>query len=119
MKKEMDLSGFTGTEFYYRYTGRALLTDGTAYLAKEAECFWLMDVIASYIPTLPSDEHFAIAVFKRKGAGGHFELVDDIPPRRYYATQEIEYTDFPLAEIKLYVERFTDEEWLYAVSSGN
>lgn len=114
---ELDLTGFTGTEHYYRLTNRAVLTDGTAYLAREGRCFWLMDVIASYIPTLPSDEHFAIAVFKRKGAGGHFELVDDIRPRRYYATQEIEYTDFPLNEIRLYVERLDDEQWVILLPS--
>ena len=42
------LSHFTGTEKYYRISRRHLLTDGTKYLAKEAECFWLMDAIASH-----------------------------------------------------------------------
>jgi hypothetical protein len=36
------LSYFTGTEKYYRISRRHLLTDGTKYLAEEAECFWMM-----------------------------------------------------------------------------
>ncbi len=43
------LSLFTGTEHYYRISRRHLLTDGTKYLAEEAECFWMMDAIASHL----------------------------------------------------------------------
>jgi hypothetical protein len=51
MKKfdPMQLSYFTGTEKYYRISRRHLLTDGTKYLAEEAECFWMMDAIASHL----------------------------------------------------------------------
>ncbi len=41
------LSHFTGTERYYRISRRHLLTDGTKCLAEEAECFWMMDAVAS------------------------------------------------------------------------
>lgn len=107
----MDFSNFTGTSTYHRAAPNLLLTDGALYLAEQAKCFWLMDVIASYLPTIPSDEHFCIAVLKVQYHKAHFELVDDIPTRRYYATQEIEYTDFPLNEIKLYVARGGDFVW--------
>ena len=123
MRKDLDLSGFTGTEHYYRYTRLSVLTDGTKYLADGAKCYWLMDVISSYIPTLPSDEGFAVATLKKHkvGRGAHFELTDDIPATRYYATQEIEYTDFPFDRLgdtfKLYVERFTDTEWCILLTS--
>jgi hypothetical protein len=43
------LSNFTGTEKYHRISRRHLLTDGTKYLADEAECFWMMDAIASHL----------------------------------------------------------------------
>ena len=33
------LSQFTGTEKYHRISRRHLLTDGTKYLAEEAQCF--------------------------------------------------------------------------------
>ena len=35
-------SYFTGTERYFRVRRRHLLTEGTKYLAEEAECFWMM-----------------------------------------------------------------------------
>lgn len=96
------LAQFTGTTSYYR-VGHVLLTDGVQYLASEAGCFWLVDVIASHLPAVPTDEHFCIAVLKlNKTGGAHFEVTDDIPGRRFYGVQSIKYTDFPLDTIKLY-----------------
>jgi hypothetical protein len=43
------LNQFIGTEKYYRISRKHLLTDGTKYLAEEAECFWMMDAIASHL----------------------------------------------------------------------
>lgn len=103
------LSHFTGTESYYRVYPHLLLTDGVQFLAVEAGCFWLMDVIASHLPAVPTDEYFCVATLERNGEGAHFELVNDVPATKYYATQEIEYTDFPLQRIKLYVSRAGDE----------
>ncbi|MCX7258955.1 MAG: hypothetical protein NTU46_01225 [Burkholderiales bacterium] len=45
MRKTFDptqLTQFIGTTAYYRISRRHLLTDGTKYLAEEAECFWMM-----------------------------------------------------------------------------
>ncbi len=42
MRKTFDptqLNQFIGTTGYYRISRRHLLTDGTKYLAEEAECF--------------------------------------------------------------------------------
>jgi hypothetical protein len=52
------LSHFTGTERYYRISRRHLLTDGTKYLAEEAECFWMMDAIASHLSEIGTDNWF-------------------------------------------------------------
>lgn len=117
MSKELDLSGFTGTEHYYRYHSGVYLTDGTAYLAKEAGCLWLMDMIVSYLPTIPSDESFVVMTLQRnKNGGADFGLTDDIPAKRWYAAQHIEWTDFPLDEITLYVERGEDA-WVVLLTS--
>jgi hypothetical protein len=43
------LAHFTDTEKYYRISRRHVLTDGANYLAEEAECFWMMDAIASHV----------------------------------------------------------------------
>ena len=102
----LELEGFTGSEFYFRYTRSMVITDGAAYLAKEGRCYWLLDVIASYLSKIPATETFAVAVLRKNAdSSAVFELVDDIPCRKRYARQVIEYTDFELPEIKLYVCR--------------
>jgi hypothetical protein len=99
---QYNLHSFTGTEGYYKHMGNTLLTDGTKYLAEEAGAWWLMDMIASYVHTIK--DRFAIAILtKTENDKALFTLQDDVPANTFYATQAIEYTDFPLDEIKLYV----------------
>ena len=49
---------FTDTERYDRISRRHLLTDGTKCLAEEAECFWMMDAIASQLSEIGTDDWF-------------------------------------------------------------
>jgi len=115
------LPGFSGTDGYHRLTlGHQLVaTDGVAYLAEKAQCHWLMDVIASYIPRLvKAHERFAVANLTLNGDGGATFTLDNgnhgedakhlgkyAGNPGLYAHQRIGYTDFPLPEgIKLYVE---------------
>ena len=49
---------FTGTAKYYRISRRHLLTDGTKYLAEAAECFWMMDAIASHLCEIGTEDWF-------------------------------------------------------------
>ena len=48
--------GFYGTESYHRVTltPRLLATDGAVYVFRELECFWLADVMGSYLQRLDS-----------------------------------------------------------------
>jgi hypothetical protein len=63
-KIEQNLAQFTGTNQYYRNgIGNFNYTDGIKWLAKNAECYWLIDLIASYQPALrksPKDTSFQI-----------------------------------------------------------
>lgn len=106
------LSRYTGTENYHHLHPRLYLTDGAYFLATEAQCFWLFDCIASYLHAVPTDEHFCVVLFERKGEGGDFEIVNDVPASRYYATQHMSFTTFPLQKIKLYLSRATDTEFI-------
>lgn len=103
--KQSDLSGFIGTENYYKY-GKILLTDGVKYLAETAKCYWLLDIVASAQITpkihqyLKEDDFQSIKlVVKNKKA---VFTIDDGNKNILY-TQNIKYTDFPLDEIKLYL----------------
>lgn len=114
---KQELNNFSGTEHYYRFSAimpNVLLTDGAQYLAGAAKAFWLMDVIGSHLPSVPKDESFVVAILTKEGVnapGAAFSLQDDVPPNHIYATQAIEFTDFPLDEIKLYAQ-FDGENWV-------
>lgn len=99
-----NLSQFTGTEQWYRFSAlfpRFLLTDGTQYLAEKAGAYWLMDAIASHVKSY-KDSGFAIVTLKKKGDLWILRIADD-DPGQTLASQVIEFSDFPLDEIKLYV----------------
>lgn len=104
MLKEEDLAQFTGTEKYYNYFNLKL-TDGVYYLAKEGECFWLLDIILSYQPkhhnipfqlwelNIDEEEDKRAAVITMREDSNTKPLI----------TQKIPYTDFPLDYLKLFV----------------
>jgi hypothetical protein len=47
----------TGTSQYFKHPfGCLRYTDGIQYLAKNAECYWLIDAIDSYQPQLINQE---------------------------------------------------------------
>lgn len=111
------LRQFTGTEAWHRHLPGVFLTDGTKYLAEECGAYWLMDVIASHIPSVPKDETFTVAQLTVNTMNkAFFTLADDSPATKIYASQSISYTDFPLDEIKLYVIREGDE-WVILLPS--
>lgn len=107
------LRQFTGTEQYYRITSHHLLTDGTKYLAEEAKCFWLMDAIASHLPKQFHD-YFAVVSLTVKDSSAQLTLDDG--NGNIFAQQFIEYTDFPLSELKLYCG-FDGEYWAIMLPS--
>jgi hypothetical protein len=94
------LSQFTGTERYYRISKRHLLTEGTKYLAEQAECFWMMDAIASHLAEIGTTDWF-VAV-KTTVTDAKALMVYEDGNGHEHARQEIPYTDLPLAAITLY-----------------
>lgn len=107
------LPGFIGTTGYYKHAiirgSRAViyLTDGTRYLAEEAQCYWLMDLVLSVRPKLDRVNDLIIVRVKCLKRSRFFvEFGIDIDAEgnmkgRVYS-QVIHYSDFPLDEIKLY-----------------
>jgi len=108
-----NLAQFTCTQKLYRITRQHVLTDGTKYLAEEGRCFWFMDAIASYL-TPSYDDHFAVARLVVNGSSAVLSLDDGND--HVFATQAIEYTDFPLSEIKLYCS-FNGTHWVIMLTS--
>jgi hypothetical protein len=103
------LSHFTGTERYYRISRRHLLTDGTKYLAEEAECFWMMDAIASHLSEIGNDDWF---VQERMTVNDNrATMIYEDGNGKEHARQEITFTDFPMPSISLYA-CWDGEHWV-------
>ena len=97
------LPNFYGTESYYKWSmlfPRFVMTDGAKYIADSCDAYWLMDAIASHFKSYKT-HGFAVAKLKQhsKGFVLRIEDGDDNALER----QTIEYSDFPLDEIMLYV----------------
>lgn len=103
---QRELSGFTGTESYTKYTFGLLLTDGAVHMAKICQAFWLLDIVASlkFHPKARREPFLSITLTKHKNNNGATFTADDGNKNIVY-TQIITDTDFPLDEIKMY---FTD-----------
>ena len=108
------LTQFTGTDRYYRISKRHLLTDGTKYLAEQAQCFWMMDAIASHLAEIGTADWFV--VIKTKVSDSKALMVYEDGNEHEHARQEIPYTDFPLAEITLYA-CWDGEHWVIMLPS--
>lgn len=103
-----NLSGFTGTEQYHRFSllwRNVLLTDGAKFLADNAECFWLFDIIASaQLKNAVKAEEFQVWNLVKTGSKAIVKASNGNDDNQIY-TQAIPYTDFPLDSIKLYAIR--------------
>lgn len=107
-----DLCQFSGTTNYYRHPilKRLVYTEGVDYLAKNGGAYWLIDAIASHQLTLgddPSLREFQVWVLLVDKATHKAKLIcqrgQSDESKDTVLTQEIEFTDFPLDKITLYL----------------
>ena len=107
---EMNLSQFSGTEQYHRnpFHGKFLYSDGVRYLAEAAGAYWLLDLLASYQPQLAKHkdqrlhqmQFWNLKINPDHSATATCRADSDVPPA---VTQQIEFSDFPLPEIDIWV----------------
>lgn len=110
-KLKEELRGFTGTVNYYRHLTGLKYTDGVKYLADRAEAHWLLDAVFSYqterrIRKLPF-QIWTLKVIRSELGKSKKEPMAILEMREdtndpVLVRQEIEYTTFPVGEIKLY-----------------
>jgi len=101
------LAQFTGSETFTRHAllPRMVITEGVIWLADNAQSHWLTDIIASYQhePHI-SPEHFqawrlSVDLTTRAAVVTMTDGNSDTP----MVQQQIHYTDFPLADITLWL----------------
>lgn len=112
---EANLAQFTGTMQYFRINPQVVLTDGAKYLADNAGCYWLMDLIASYVTQRNFDgQDFVVTKMVVSEKAAVVKLDDG--NGNVLATQQIEYTDFPMDQISLYACR-SEQFWVVMLPS--
>ncbi|MEG5036213.1 DUF6876 family protein [Microcoleus sp. AT3-D2] len=114
-----NLQHFCGSEQYYRHFLGINYTDGVKYLADNAQAYWLIDAIASHQPKarrirrLTEFQLWFLHVGKEhefiKPKGNNDAVLtcwEDTPKLGVTPAiiQQIPYTDFPLKEIKLFLQ---------------
>lgn len=102
-----DLRQFCGTINYYRHLTGLLYTEGIQYLAEAGGAYWLIDAIASYqnhrdVRSNERLQEFQLWTLKIKDNEGILTLQEDSGCENVIE-QKIEFTDFPLNEICLYL----------------
>ena len=111
---QFELAQFTGTLSYARISRRHLLTDGARYLAEHAECFWLMDAVASHLDEIGTQDWFVLV--RLELAGNAATLIYEDGNGHEHARQAIPYTDFPMERIDLYA-CWDTEHWVIMLPS--
>jgi hypothetical protein len=100
-----DLDQFTGTEHWYRHplACNVLYTDGARYVAQAGGAYWLLDEIALTQQFIAAVAAEGFQLWKLTLRDDHSALLacEDGNGREVFS-KAIEYTDFPLPEIKLY-----------------
>ena len=102
--EKADLGQFIGTEHYYKYWG-ITFTDGVKYLVEVGGAFWLLDIIVSYqiyrkIKKIPF-QVWTLKVDVEKKTG--VVTMKEDTGRPCLVTQKMEFTDFPLDEITMWL----------------
>jgi hypothetical protein len=103
------LTQFYGTEHYYAVSPLfrgVVMTDGARWLAEKANCFWLMELIASYQPRCKKDKScIDIQFWRIEVKPDHScSVICDRDSNDEFLRQEIPFTDFPLDSFKIWVE---------------
>lgn len=95
---------FMGTESYYSYIGKLLLTDGVITIARKESCFWFLDCIASYQYSEKfQKEEFQVWKIERIEEN-RFNLSATDGNDNVLATQDIEFSDFFFNEFTIWKE---------------
>ena len=108
---EEDLAQFTGTEHHYKHAlmRNVLYSDGAKYVADAGGAHWLLDIIASMqLDAKVRKEEFQVWKLTldddqetRIGMSSAVLTCEDGNGNEVYR-QIIDYTDFPLPEIRFY-----------------
>jgi hypothetical protein len=100
-----DLAQFTGTEYWYKHPlfPGYTYTDGVRYVAREAGAYWLIEAILSHqLSPQVNREPFQTWTLTRIETSKAVLVCEDGNGNQV-TRQDINYTDFPLPKITMYL----------------
>ncbi|WP_315729867.1 DUF6876 family protein [Bradyrhizobium sp. SZCCHNRI2010] len=105
MLKKEDLDHFTGSETWYRHPlcRDVLYTDGVKHVAEKGGAYWLIDKIAT-LQALPLVRVQEFQTWKLFVNDSRAKLTCDDGNGNIVHSEKIDYTDFPLDEIAMWVQ---------------
>jgi len=109
IKIKRDLKQFTGTESYHKhlFPGKSpiLLTDGCDFIRQKCNAFWLFDAILSYqLEKVLRGVNFQLWELQQSKKDMSWLLTcREDSNQKPLISQVIEFSDFPLEYLKLYV----------------
>ena len=107
----------TGTQAYHRFSplfAQHVLTDGVLNLCENADCFWLVEAIASHHHKICSDpemirfQPWKLTVKDSKAVLTCLKDNYETDSQDVFIKQKIPYTDFPLESVDIWVEQSGD-----------
>jgi len=114
---ERNLSYYTGTDGYHRFNGNILLTDGVKYMAEACQAYWFLNIIWSVLSTSKIINEYDRVICKLEKTDEDTALVTlDDGNKNILYFQTIDFTDFPLQEIKVFA--FQDGEYRVLLLPG-
>ena len=96
------LSQYMCTDGYHKWLGGLLITDGVQAMGEMYQCYWLIDIVASYQPSLRR-EGFQVWKFE-KTAEGKGVVTCENGNGKVLKTQKIGYTDMEADIATIWVE---------------
>ena len=120
---EKNLRHFHGTEGYTRYSPdlfpQFLLTEGALYVGESCEAHWLFDFIASHQshPSIADDEMLKRLQFWTLEVNGNSaDIKCERDTGNIAFSMHINYTDFPLDKIRIWVAPGYFNDKIYQVA---
>jgi hypothetical protein len=101
-----------GTDNYTKispFAPNLLATDGVIHMAEELQCYWLLDIVASYMTAIQrlsnktENYFFVIRLSKLEGNKALFTIDEGNDDEIFNIIQEIPYTDLKM-NVRMYLQ---------------
>ena len=102
MNANDQLKEYTSTDSYYKYNFGLLITDGAKALADKFECYWFLDIIASYQGEFKQHEFQVWSLGRNEDCSAIVIFTDG--NNTIIVSQNIPWTDFKPTVATVFVE---------------